>query len=195
MNQVLKRFISLALVLLMTLMLLPTDILSVTAYAEDPANAVSGLADPDIGLSFTVSSNDANYSWDASCTTITGSTTSKAGTCSDTSYNTTLTITNKRATAATLFFNYTIVQSSGTIKVAGNDASENGTYSGDLASGESIKVYLKSGSPSTATTITLTNIALVADVDAAATFLPAENGSYTVNGTAVTEETSYTQKS
>ena len=195
MNQVLKRFISLALVLLMTLMLLPTDILSVTAYAEDTANAVSGLADPDIGLSFTVSSNDANYSWDASCTTITGSTTSKAGTCSDTSYNTTLTITNKRATAATLFFNYTIVQSSGTIQVAGNSVTANSEYSGEIASGESIKVCLKSGSPSTATTITLTNIALVADVDAAATFLPAENGSYTVNGTAVAEETSYTQNS
>jgi uncharacterized repeat protein (TIGR02543 family) len=64
-----------------------------------------------------------------------------------------------------------------------------------LASGEAIKVYLKSGTPNTATVITLTNIALVANVDATATFLPAENGSYTVNGTAVTEETSYTQNS
>lgn len=192
MKQVLKRFLSLTLVLLMTLMLLPTDILSVTAYAATSADTVSGLSDPDIGLSFTGKAEDP---WEASGTTITGSTTSTAGTCSNTNYETTLTITNKKATTATLFFDYAIVQSSGTIQVAGNAVSANGTHSGELASGESIKVYLKSGSPSSATTITLTNIALVANVEATATFLPAENGSYTVNGATVTAETSYTQNS
>ena len=173
----------------MTLMLLPTDILSVTAYA---ASTVSGLSDLDIGLSFAGTAEDP---WEASGTTITGSTTSTAGTCSNTNYETTLTITNKKATAATLFFDYAIVKSGGTIQVAGRAVSANGTYSGELASGAEIKIYLKSGSPSTATAITLTNIALVANVDATATFLPAENGSYTVNGTTVTEETSYTQNS
>ena len=192
MKQVLKRFLSLTLALLMTLMLLPTDILSVTAYAATSADTVSGLSDPDIGLSFTGKAEDP---WEASGTTITGSTTSTAGTCSNTNYETALTITNKKATAATLFFDYAIVQSSGTIQVAGNAVTANGTYSGELASGEAIKVYLKSGSPNTATVITLTNIALVANVDATATFLPTENGSYTVNGTAVTEETSYAQNS
>ena len=191
MKQVLKRFLSLMLALLLLLAMLPTDILSTTVYAAT-SGTVTGLADENIGLSFTGKAEDP---WEASGTTITGSTTSTAGTCSNTNYETTLTITNKKATTATLFFDYAIVQSSGSIQVAGSAVSANGTYSGELASGEAIKIFLKSGSPNTATAITLTNIALVANVDATSTFLPAENGSYTVNGTTVTEETSYTQNS
>ena len=92
MKQVLKRFLSLTLALLMTLMLLPTDILSVTAYAATSASTVSGLSDLDIGLSFTGKAEDP---WEASGTTITGSTTSTAGTCSNTNYETTLTSLDK----------------------------------------------------------------------------------------------------
>ena len=191
MKQVFKRFLSLTLVLLMTLMLLPTDILLTTAWAAT-GGTVTGLADENIGLSFT---GDADDAWTATGgTTVAGHAQSEAGTCSNTNYETTLTITNKKATAATLSFDYAIVKSSGTIQVARTAVSANGTYSGELASGKAIKIYLKSGSPNTATAITLTNIALVANADATATFLPAENGSYTVNGTTVTEETSYTQK-
>ena len=46
--------------------------------------------------------------------------TSTGGTCSDTDYNSTLTITNKKATAATLSFDYAIEQNSGTIQVDGH---------------------------------------------------------------------------
>jgi uncharacterized repeat protein (TIGR02543 family) len=193
MKQVLKRFLSLTLALLMTLMLLPTDILSVTAYAATSADTVSGLSDPDIGLSFTGKAEDP---WEASGTTITGSTTSTAGTCSNTNYETTLTITNKKATAATLFFDYAVAVNSGTVQVDGTAISSDGsyTYSKELTAGESIKVYLKSGS-TTATKITMTNVALVSDVTATTTFQPAENGSYTVDGSAVTETYSSTQSS
>ena len=190
MKQVFKRFLSLTLVFLMILAMLPA--MTTTAWAATEVT-VTGLADENIGLSF---SGNAEDGWTATGgTTVAGHAQSEAGTCRNTDYETTLTITNKKATAATLFFDYAIVKSSGTIQVAGRAVSENGTYSGELASGEEIKIYLKSGSPNTATAITLTNIALVANVDATATFLPAENGSYTVNGTTVTEETSYTQNS
>jgi len=190
MKQVFKRFLSLTLVFLMILAMLPA--MTTTAWAATEVT-VTGLADENIGLSF---SGNAEDGWTATGgTTVAGHAQSEAGTCRNTDYETTLTITNKKATAATLFFDYAIVKSSGTIQVAGSAVSENGTYSGELASGEEIKIYLKSGSPNTATAITLTNIALVANVDATATFLPAENGSYTVNGTTVTEETSYTQNS
>ena len=54
-------------------------------------------------------------------------------------------------------------------------------------------VYIKSNSTSAPTKITLSNVALSANVEATATFIPAENGSYTVDGKAVTEEFSNTQ--
>ena len=188
MKQVLKRFLSLTLVLLMTLSLLPY--IAVPAYAAT-SGTVTGLADENIGLSF---SGDADDAWGASGTTITGTVVSIGGTCSDTSYNSTLTIKNNKDTKATLSFNYAVEQNSGTIKVNGTAVTTNGSFSKELAAGETITVYIKSGS-TTATKITMTNVALVSDVTATTTFVPAENGTYTVDGKTVTEEYSNTQSS
>jgi uncharacterized repeat protein (TIGR02543 family) len=191
MKQVLKRFLSLTLVLLMTLMLLPTDILLTTAYAAT-SGTVTGLTNENIGLSF---EGDADDAWSANGTSITGSATSTGGTCGDTAYASTLIITNKKAITATLSFDYTIEQNSGTIQVGGTAVSSGGSFTKELAPNEAIKVYIKSGSTSAATKITLTNVALVSDVNATATFLPAENGTYTVDGKLITEEYSNTQSS
>ena len=191
MKQVLKRFLSLTLVLLMTVMLLPSDILLTTAYAATSGTVV-GLTDENIGLSFT---GDADDAWSATGTTITGSATSTGGTCGDTSYESTLTITNKKSTTATLSFDYAIEQNSGTIQVDGVAVTAGGKFSKELAPNASIKVYIKSGSTSAATKITLTNVVLVSDVNATATFVPAENGTYTVDGKLITEEYSNTQSS
>ena len=68
MKQVLKRFLLLTLVLLMTVMLLPSDILLTTAYAAT-SGTVTGLADENIGLSFT---GDAEDAWSANGTVIIG---------------------------------------------------------------------------------------------------------------------------
>lgn len=87
MKQVFKRFLSLTLVLLMTLMLLPTDILLTTAWAAT-SGTVTGLADENIGLSF---SGDADDAWSANGTSIIGAATSTGGACGDTSYDSTLT--------------------------------------------------------------------------------------------------------
>ena len=188
MKQVFKRFLSLALAMLMVLTLLPA--MTTTAWAATNGT-VTGLADENIGLSFT---GDADDAWSATGTTITGSVVSVGGTCSDTSYKSTLTIKNNKATKATLSFAYAIEQNSGTIQVAGTAVTTNGKFSKELAPNDSIKVYIKSGS-TTATKITMTNVALVSDVTATATFVPAENGTYTVGGKAVTEEYSNTQSS
>lgn len=191
MKQVLKRFLSLTLVLLMTVMLLPSDILLTTAYAATSGTVV-GLTDENIGLSFT---GDADDAWSATGTTITGSATSTGGTCGDTSYKSTLTITNKKSTTATLSFDYSIEQNSGKIQVDGTEVSSGASFTKELAANESVKVYIESGSTSAATKITLTNVVLVSNVNATATFVPAENGTYTVNGTPITEEYSNTQSS
>ena len=184
-----KRFLSLVLCICMVWALLPN--VTMTAFAAT-SGAVTGLADENIELSFSGSAEDA---WTASGTRITGSVQSAGGACGNTAYNSTLTITNKKSTAATLYFDYAVVTSDGTIQVAGTKVTANSSYSGELASGGSIKVYIKSGSPNSATAITLTNITLVANVDVTTTFLPAVNGSYTVNGADVTAKTSYTQNS
>jgi hypothetical protein len=163
---------------------------TMTAFAAT-SGTVTGLADENIGLSFT---GDADDAWSANGTSITGAATSTGGTCSDTSHSSTLTITNKKSTTATLSFDYAIEQNSGTIQVDGVAVTAGGKFSKELAPNASIKVYIKSGS-TTATKITMTNVALVSDVSATVTFQPAENGSYTVDGKAITEAYTNTQSS
>ena len=189
MKQVFKRFLSLALAMLMVLTLLPA--MTTTAFAAT-SGTVTGLADENIGLSFT---GDADDACSANGTSITGAVTSTGGTCGDTSHSSTLTITNKKSTTATLSFDYTIEQNNGTIQVNGTVVSSGASFTKELAANESVKVYIKSGSTSAATKITMTGVALVSNATATVTFQPAENGSYTVDGKAVTEEYSNTQSS
>ena len=183
-----KRFLSLLLVAVMVLALVPA--ITLPAFAAT-SGTVTGLADENIGLSFT---GDADDAWSANGTSIIGAATSTGGTCSDTPHESTLKITNKKSTTATLSFDYSIEQNSGTIKVNGTAVTANGSFSKELAAGETITVYIKSGS-TTATKIAMTNVALVSDVTATTTFEPAENGTYTVDGKAITEEYSSTQSS
>ena len=184
-----KRFFSLVLCMCMVMALLPN--VTMTAFAAT-SGTVTGLADENIGLSFT---SDADDAWSANGTSITGAVTSTGGTCGDTSHSSTLTITNKKSTTATLSFDYTIEQNSGTIQVDGTVVSSGASFTKELAANESVKVYIKSGSTSAATKITLTNVVLVSEVNATATFVPAENGTYTVDGKRITEEYSNTQSS
>ena len=189
MKSTLKRFLSLVLCMCMVMALLPN--VTMTAFAAT-SGTVTGLADENIGLSF---SGDAEDAWSANGTSITGAATSEGGACGNTSYNSTLTITNKKSTTATLSFDYTIEQNSGTIQVDGTEVSSGASFTKELAANRSVKVYIKSGSTSAATKITLTNVVLVSDVNATATFVPAENGTYTVDGKLITEEYSNTQSS
>ena len=188
-KRITKRFLSLLLATVMVLALVP--VITVPAHAET-SGSVTGLADENIGLSFTGNADDA---WSANGTSIIGAATSTGGTCSDTSHESTLKITNKKSTTATLSFDYSIEQNSGTIQVDGTAVTAGGKFSKELAPNASIKVYIKSGSTSAATKITLTNVVLVSDVNATATFVPAENGTYTVDGKLITEEYSNTQSS
>ena len=183
-----KRFLSLLLVAVMVLALLP--VITLPAFAAT-SGTVTGLADENIGLSFT---GDADDAWSANGTSIIGAATSTGG-CDGKDYESTLTITNKKATTATLSFDYSIEQNSGKIQVDGTEVSSGASFTKELAANESVKVYIKSGSTSAATKITLTNVVLVSDVNATATFVPAENGTYTVDGKPITEEYSNTQSS
>ena len=188
MKSTLKRFLSLVLCMCMVMALLPN--VTMTAFAAT-SGTVTGLADENIGLSFT---GDADDAWSANGTSIIGAATSTSG-CEGKNYKSTLTITNKKSTTATLSFDYSIEQNSGKIQVDGAEVSSGASFTKELAANESVKVYIESGSTSAATKITLTNVVLVSDVNATATFVPAENGTYSVDGKLITEEYSNKQSS
>lgn len=184
-----RRFVSLLLTFVTILTMLPA--MTLPALAET-SGTVTGLTDENIGLSFT---GDADDAWSANGTSIIGAAT-RTGGCSGKDYTSTLTITNKKNTKATLSFDYDVTVNGGTINVdKSNNVNAGGKFSKELEANESVKVYIKSGSTDAATKITLTNVVLVSDVNATATFVPAENGTYTVDGKLITEEYSNTQSS
>ena len=191
MKNMYRCFLSLVLCMCMVFVLLPN--ITMPAYAAN-SGTVTGLADENIGLSYSGTAEDA---WSASGTQIIGKARSTSGSsCSGGSdYRSTLTITNKKTTKATLSFDYTVVVSEGTILVNNTTTTANGSFSLELAAGGTVEVEITSGSTSADTQITMTNVKLVADVSATVTFQPAENGSYTVDGQTITEVYTHTQSS
>lgn len=184
-----RRFVSLLLTFVTILTMLPAMTLPALAAQS---GTVTGLADENIKLSFT---GDADDAWSANGTSITGSATSTGAGCSPTHHNSTLTITNKGTTRARLSFGYAIEKNNGTIQVDGAAVSSGASFTKELAANESVEVYIKSGSTDAATKITMTDVKLEASATANVTFQPAENGSYTVNGQAITTEETYTKSS
>ena len=191
MKNMYRRFLSLVLCMCMVFVLLPN--MAMPAYAAN-SGTVIGLADESIGLSF---SGTADNAWSASSTQIIGKarSTSGSGCGGGSSYRSTLTITNKKTTKATLSFDYTVMVSEGTILVDNTETTANGSFSKELAAGGTVEVEINSGSTSADTKITMTNVKLVADASATVTFQPSENGSYTVDGKTITEVYTHTQSS
>ena len=190
MKQVFKRFLSLALAMLMVLTLLPG--MTTTAWAAT-SGTVAGLADDNIGLSF---KGDADNAWSAGGTEITGTVTGYKPVLFSKARESTLTITNNKDKPATLSFDYAPDVNGGTITVGGEGVSSGASFTKELAPKGSIKVYIKSEKADGKTTkITLTNVKLVADATATVTFQPSQNGSYTVDGKAITEAYTHTQSS
>ena len=180
----LKRISAILFALAMIVTMLP--IFSITASA---AGSLS-VSDANIGLSWTdASSSSGKATWTASGTTITGTATGykTLGILSRT-VTTKLTIKNNYADARTLSFSYTLSGGGSVSGISGN------AYSGDLAAGGTLVITLTSpkGAGST-NTLTITNIKLIGNSNVTTTFAAPENGSYTVNGTAITAETAYTK--
>lgn len=186
-----RRFVSLLLTFVTILTMLPAMTLPALAATS---GTVTGLADENIGLSF---AGEANNAWSASSAQIIGKVKSTPGSgCSgNKNYRSTLTITNKKSTKATLSFDYTVVVSSGTILVDNAIKTSNGSFKKELEAGGTVEVEITSGDTSADTQITITNISLVVDVSATVTFRPAENGSYTVDGKTIPPEYTSTQSS
>ncbi len=188
MKRIGRRLVSLLLTVVTVLTMLPAMTLPARA-----ATSVSGLADENIGLSF---DGDADNAWKAGGKQIVGHarSTKEWWQIRQKNYTSTLTITNNRDTSATLSFDYTVVLSDGKIEVNGIEVTAGGKFSKELDPNGKAKVSIQSGSTSDDTKITMTDVTLVsADSTATVTFLPAENGSYTVGGKEITEEYTNTQ--
>lgn len=186
-----RRFVSLLLTFVTVLTMLPAMTLPALAATS---GSVPGLADENIGLSF---EGDAEDAWSATATGVIGKVkTTPGGTCSSpTQYRSTLTITNKKTTKATLSFDYTVAVSGGTILVDYATKDTKGSFKKELEAGGTVEVEITSGDTNADTQITITNISLVVDVSATVTFQPAKNGSYTVDGKTITEVYTHTQSS
>ena len=174
-----RRFVSLLLTFVTILTMLPAMTLPALAATSGTLN----LPDKSIGLSY---SGDADGAWTTNGTSITGAATSTGG-CSTTHYSSTLTIKNEGSTTARLSFSYTVEVNEGTILVDKTKVTANGTFTKELALGDTVEVKIISGSTA-ATKITMTDVKLEAGATATVTFQPAENGSYTVDGKDITTE-------
>lgn len=192
MKRIGRRLVSLLLTFVTVLTMLP----AMTLPALAASGTVTGLTDTSIVLSF---DGDKDKAWSASGKQIVGHAKSDSPKWfweSPTDYTSTLTITNKKNTTATLSFDYSIEQNGGIIQVDGTGVFSGASFTKELAANESVKVYIKSGSTDYDTKITMTNVTLVsADTTAAVTFQPAENGSYTVDGKTINEVYTNTQSS
>ena len=183
-----RRLVSLLLTFVTVLTMLPAMTLPALAATSDSLT----LTDTSIGLSF-----KGDDTWTAGGTTIKGS--AAGGKVAFFPYHTssTLTIKNNKGTKATLSFDYTIEKKdAGTIQVDGTTVTAGKSFSKDLEQGASIKVYIDSGyGDGQYARIEMTNVTLVSVVEAAVTFHPAENGSYTVDGKTINEDYTNTQSS
>lgn len=185
-----RRFVSLLLTFVTILTLLPAMTLPALAATN---GTVIGLADEKIGLSF---AGDVDDAWQIKNANVIGQAKSSTGdACNTINHNSTLTITNNKSTTATLSFDYTIDLNEGSINVGGTDVTAGGKFSSELQAGEEVKVKITSGSTDNPTTITISNIKLIAQVNATVTFLPAKNGSYNVGEKAITTEWASTESS
>jgi len=145
------------------------------------------VTDDNIGLSWTDASNSkGTANWTASGNTVTGT---AKGYVQNLVYpktvNTTLTITNNHSDDRTLSFDFTL---SGGGSVSGTSGTA-GSYSDTLAAGASATITLTSPSGNKINTLTISGLALLSSGNVTSTFLAPENGSYTVDGAAVTAQT------
>lgn len=182
-----KRFLSIALVIVMVLTLLP--VIEMSASAANVNTGVTGLA--------AESSGDAT--WTSSGGTITGRVAAKkdSGCTGDTftARTGTLTFTNSSGGVRMLSFDYTPAPNSGSVKIDDAAVDASAAFSKKLAAGETVTVELTSNAANeTPATISIKNIKLTEERDVTLTFKAASHGSYTVDGAAISAETTKTVK-
>lgn len=189
-----RRLVSLLLTVVTILTMLPAMTLPALAAESGP---VGGLTDEDIGLSC---SGQRQFAWEASDKRITGSANGETVNTVlfdvDVESTTDLTIKNTKDNDATLSFDYVVEADGGTVKIGREKLKGSNEKEVTVKAHKSVTISIASGKgKGKFAKITMTNVKLIYDTEATVTFQPAEHGSYKVNGTTITEEQSYTQRS
>ncbi len=179
-----KRFLSLLLVVAMLAAMLPNTVIH--------AHAASGTLTMDAdGLTVSYSGDGT---WSGGGTSASGSVAGadKSGCTAAKAKTATLTFTNSLANgaAAYLTFNYNITANNGSVKIGDTTLTGSGSHSVLIEGSLGVNLVLTSGAGSKLTTaIELTNVALTEVSSTEVTFQAPENGTYTVDGAAITENT------
>ncbi len=182
-KNVLRRALSLALAVLMTISAIPAITTEVSA-AGTLNTGITGLS-----ASWTDASNSSgSASWSVSGNSITGTATGYTQYwASRKSVTTKLTFTSEKA--ASLSFTYSLT---GGGSVSANTGTMSGdSYSGNLAAGGSVVITLTSPTGSSTNTLTISNISLASEISV--TFGVPTGGSYTASsgGTTIAQGTPY----
>ena len=196
-RSLLKKNLAVLIVLIMAIGLLP-----INALAEGTRKEASGETRADLNpgvTGLTASSEGGDWSADSTLHSINGSVTTNASTnCGNTTYTPqtgTLTLTNSSGAKATLSFSATVTLNEGSALING-EAAATRDYSFILENNQTTTITITSNDSAEKTTlIELKNIALTSEKNVTVTFTPAEHGSYTVDGTPVTQKTVITKKS
>lgn len=182
-KNLIKRWLALVLIAMLVIPLLPQALL--TAQAAERAKEFSGV---------TVTGDFTETLGGVSCR----ADVTPKGTCSDAKENTkTLRLQNTANIIGVLKFDYAVKQNGGSVQINGEDKTDSGTFEIDsFAADQSIDIILKSGGKDgNYAEITLSNISLLVDEVIATAFVPAEGGSFTVDGTPITKETTIERSS
>ena len=182
MKQLWLRRVCALLVFAMILSMLP-----MTVFAADVNTGVTGLT----------AASSGSASWSNSGGTIKGSVDASASSgCSGTTYTAqtgTLTFTNSSGAVALLSFDYSLTLSGGSATIDGANVAAGAGFSKKLAAGETVAVSITSPGAEGTTSIEISNLKLTAEQNVSITFKASSHGSYTVDGTAVTTDTTVTK--
>ena len=182
-RSIFKRFVATTLALLLIVTLIPN-----MALAANVNTGVDGL---------TADSSD-DGTWSASGGTITGSVTALPSSgCSGTTYTArtaTLTFTNSSGAVGLLTFDYSLTLAGGSATVDGAAVTAGAGFSKTLAAGETVVVSITSPGNEDTASMVISNLKLTAEANVDVTFKAPANGSYTVNGDAITADTVKTVK-
>ncbi|MGN1076524.1 MAG: hypothetical protein ACI4QP_06150, partial [Candidatus Enteromonas sp.] len=121
------------------------------------SGTVAGWNENGSGIKLTYDGT-ADNPWTYVDSQVIGSATSEKGTCDNTDYNTTLTITCNKS--GILSFDYTIDLQGGTIEVDGNSATMGGSINKEVQEQDSLYVKVSSKSTSAPTKVTISNLNL-----------------------------------
>ena len=138
-REVIKRFLTLTLCVLMLCAVMPIN--AVKAYAA------TSVAVPvaDLGATYE-SSNSDSVEWSVKGNEITGTVKATTG-CSTSATTTTLTLTNQKNTAATLAFDYELSIVGGTIMVDGSSVTASASFNKTIDAGGTIEIVLSHRKP------------------------------------------------